>query len=85
MSDLRCRQLKAGASLIECKWMGSPKPNGWLVFVWDASGELLVEMTASELSLEFEMPFFMFEEHFTVQVEQCTTPLILYGESLYID
>ncbi len=79
VDDLHCRQLRAGAGTAECVWTVSSQYNEWVVFIWDALGELFARLTTSELSLIFEIPVAAFGNHFTVQIGQRTTELVLYG------
>ncbi len=81
MRELHCKQVIAGKFDAECHWAGSLPRNQSSVFIWDASGELFVQMTSSGLSLEFQISDEVFEKQFTVQVGEKTTPLIFYGES----
>ncbi len=84
MSYVYCRQVTAGKGDTECQWTRSSQRNESFVYIWDASGELLMQMTSSELSLVFEMSVEMFDKQLTVQVKDSTTSLILYGELIFI-
>ncbi len=81
--NLHCQQRTAGKGLIECDWAGSPQRNESFVFLWKASGNLLTRFKPSTPSLELTMPAEMFEKQYIFQVGERTTPVILYGESLF--
>ncbi len=84
VSGLHCKQVIAGKGDTECLWTDSLQRNESPAFIWDASGELLVRMPSSGMSLKFVMSVEMFEKQFTVQVGERTTSLILYSESIFI-
>ncbi len=78
---MQCLQLRAGIGTTECTWAVSSQLREWVVFIWDDLGELVARLTASEPSLNFEMPVDTFDKHFTVQVGQRTAGFVLYGKS----
>ncbi len=82
---MHCLQVKAGAGTVDCTFKVSSQSNAPTVFVWDDSGEFYLSVTTIGPAVEFEMPVEQFGRHFTVQVGQRTTPVVLYGELCFTD